>query len=101
MCDATGSSCADPLYVSTGKWGDVVSPFGGGAQPGFGDISQVVDKFKGEGTAPDMPRTDLVRIGSAGDPNVPDQRVTFADITAALNGFGQFAYPFAIPACDP
>ncbi len=37
-----GGCGSEPLFITTGKWGDVVAPFGGVAQPNFLDISAVL-----------------------------------------------------------
>ena len=95
MCDATGATCSDPLTVATSKWGDVVAPFGGEAQPDFGDIGGIVDKFKILASAPDIVRTDL--RGQSG--RAVDATADFADIGADVDAFKGFAYPFTVPAC--
>jgi murein DD-endopeptidase MepM/ murein hydrolase activator NlpD len=98
-CDVAGANCSGPLTVSTGKWGDVVSPFGGLSQPNFGDISAILDKFRGVDFAPDTPRVDLVGTGSPGNPNIPNQIVNFSDVSAGLDAFRGIAFPYTVPAC--
>ncbi len=99
MCDAAGANCSDPLAVSTGQWGDVVSPFGGMSQPNFSDINAAVAKFQTSLTAPDTPRVDLVGPGAPGTPNTPNQDTNFADISADVGAFQGAAFPFDVPAC--
>ena len=99
MCDDAGNNCSDPLTVSTSKWGDVVAGFGGGSQPDFGDITALVDKFKQLGGAKDMTRTDLRGGAGPGSPNTPDHVTNFSDISADVDAFKGFTYPFTIPTC--
>ena len=99
MCDATGSTCSDSLAVATGKWGDVVAPYGGGSQLDFADISVVVDEFRDQPSAPDMPRSDLVGPGDPGHPNAANQVANFQDNSEDVDPFRGFAFPFAVPAC--
>ncbi len=100
MCDATGANCSTPLTVATGKWGDIVSPFGGGSQPNFADINADVAKFVASNlSVPDTPRSDLRGPGTPGTPNVPNQDTNFADINADVVAFQGIVFPFNIPAC--
>jgi hypothetical protein len=101
MCDAAGASCSDPLLVATGKWGDVIRPFGGGTQPNFADINSIVQKFQNLATAPITPRADLVGTGNPGNPNTPNQAANFSDVSADVSAFGGFAYPYTVIACPP
>jgi hypothetical protein len=101
MCDATGANCSDPLLVTTAKWGDVIRPFGGGAQPNFADINSIVQKFQNLATAPITPRADLVGTGNPGNPNTPNQAANFSDVSADVAAFGGFAYPYTVVACPP
>jgi len=75
-------------------WCDVSAPFGGSAQPNFGDISAVVDKFRDAPGAVGKTQADL-------EPNVPNQRVNFGDISVAVGAFRGLAYAFAGPAGCP
>jgi hypothetical protein len=97
-CDAAGN-CSAPLRIATGKWGDVVAPFGGATQPNFGDVSAILDKFRGTATAPSTPRTDLVGPGSPGSVNLPNQLINFADVSAGLDAFRGITYPYAAGTC--
>jgi len=78
-----------------------VAPFGGGSQPSFADIPVVVDKFRNPASAPDTPRVDFVGAGSPGQPSTPNQAISFADVSAAVEAFRTFPYPFTVPACSP
>jgi trimeric autotransporter adhesin len=98
ICDADGIVCSDPLLVDTGKWGDVVTPFGP-SQPNFGDVSAILDGFRGVATAPIVPRIDLIGSGSPGAPNEPNLLVNFGDVSASLDAFRGLSYPFTVPAC--
>jgi glucose/arabinose dehydrogenase len=98
MCDDV-ETCSDPIMVSTGSWGDVVAPFGGASQPNFGDVSAVVDKFRGLASAPDITRSDLIGVGGQGGPNVPDQIVNFSDVSGVVDAFRASGFPYAVPPC--
>jgi len=99
ICDAAGANCSDPLLVATAKWGDVIRPFGGGAQPNFGDINSVVQKFSNIATAPSAARADLVGAGNPGEPNTPNQATNLADVSFDVFAFNGFPYPFTVYAC--
>jgi len=96
-CDSTGRNCSAELVVQMAKWADVVRPFGGGAQPNFGDINAIVQKFSNQATAPSMPRADLVGPQAPGTPNTPNQIANFSDVSNAVSAFGGFPYPYAGP----
>jgi len=100
-CTATGEFCSDALVVATGKWGDVIANFGGPTQPNFADVAIVVDKFRNLASAPDTPRVDLVGVGNPGQPNTPNQTANFADVSADVDAFRGFAYPFTVSVCSP
>jgi len=99
VCVANGANCSTPLLVGTGKWGDVVRAFGGGAQPNFTDIFEIVAKFTNSPSAPDMPRVDLVGPGNPGQPSLVNQVASFADISADVAAFSGSPYPHTVPAC--
>jgi hypothetical protein len=99
MCDAAGGNCSDPLLVATGEWGDAVRPFGGISQPNFGDINEVVFKFRNLSSSLDVARVDLVGIGNPGLPNSANQNANFADIAAAVEGFRGIGYAYSVPVC--
>jgi hypothetical protein len=101
MCTASGSTCSDPLPVATGKWGDVIRPFGGISQPAFGDINEIVFKFRNLSSSPAMPRVDLVGMGNPGQPNTPNQNANFADIAADVEAFRSLPFPYTVPSCPP
>jgi len=82
-----------PIVVSTGKWGDILAPFGGASQPNFSDVSAAVDKFRQIVGAPIKPRSQL--RNNETDPSV---RVNFTDISLSVNAFQGFAYPYSGPA---
>jgi len=91
----TEEACYSEVLVgSTGQWGDVVLPFGGGSQPNFTDVSAIVDKFRGVATAVITARADLA-------PNVPDTVANFTDISIDVDAFRGFAYPFGGPQPCP
>lgn len=89
-----------PLQLSTTRWGDVVDPFNppdGSAQPDFGDIGALVDKFKSLLGAPIKARALL-----AGDANGvidPAPDVGFTHISACVNAFKGLSYPYIIATC--
>jgi len=99
ICVVNGTNCSAPLLVATGKWGDVVRAFGGGFQPNFTDIFEVVDKFANSPGAPDIPRVDLVGTGGPGQASTVNRVASFADISADVAAFQGFAYPHTVPAC--
>jgi len=92
MCESSVGPCSPPTSVATGKWGDIVAPFGGATQPNFGDISGVVRKFQGLMPSPSTARADLL-------PPVPDHVTNFVDINAAVLGFKGAVYPGTPPLC--
>ena len=98
-CQSDGSNCSAPRLVATGTWGDVVAPFGGGAQPNFEDILATVRKFTVSTLAPDTPRTDLRGPGAPNTPNTPDRVNNLSDINSAVGAFLGFPYPFSVEAC--
>jgi len=100
-CINSGTLCSDPLLVSTGQWGDVVSPFGGTSQPNFSDINAIVAKFQVSSTAPDIPRVDLAGPGATGVPNTPNAAANFLDISLDVGAFQSAAYPYTAPTCTP
>lgn len=86
------------LAVSAaGRWGDVM-----GAGPddppnddtNFVDIAGLVDKFRNLPTAPGLAKTDL-------SPSQADGVIDFSDISACVNAFRGFAYPFSGPVGCP
>jgi len=98
QCNTSGE-CSCPLFVATAKWGDVVTPFGGGAQPNFADINATVLGFQGSATAPEVPRTDQRGPGVPGTANTPDDVANFMDINADVAAFQGSLYPYTAPAC--
>lgn len=100
-CDAAGDNCSDPLLLTTGEWGDAVAPFTGAGQPNFGDINEVIFKFRTlSGTQP-MTRVDFVGTGNPGQANIANQVANFNDISACVEGFRFIGYPGIIPVCNP
>jgi len=97
-CVASGDeSClSEPVLITTAKWGDVAALFGGSAQPNFGDITAVVDKFSGRPGAISAVRAKL--DGNAVD---PASAVDFQDISAAVSAFRGLPYPHAGPTACP
>jgi len=82
-----------PIVVVTGKWGDIVAPFGAASQPNFSDIEAMVAKFSQIPGAPIKPRSQL--RNNETDPSV---RVNFTDISLCVNAFQGFVYPYSGPA---
>jgi hypothetical protein len=89
----TGESLGN-LEVTTGKWGDIVEPFGGPTQPNFIDISGLVATFQARATAPSVTQSDLV-------PQVPNQVADFLDISADVQAFQGLSYQFTVPGPCP
>jgi hypothetical protein len=96
-----GILCSPAWLVDTGKWGDVVRPFGGFSQPNFSDINSVISKFRILLGSPDTPRADLVGSGNPGAPNTPNRGVDFGDISADVSAFRGFPYPYTVSAACP
>lgn len=97
QCDVdTESDFSPTLFVSTGTWGDIIAPFGGGGQPDFADVSALVSSFSGESGAPTKPVAQL-------QPNVPDPAVaiSFLDISLAVDAFSGNSFPFTGPTTCP
>ena len=90
----TDDGLSESVSFTLRKWGDVVSPFGGPAQPNFGDISAIVDCFRGApGSAP-IGACDL-------QPIVPDAVADFADISKGVDAFRGLPYPFTVAGQCP
>ena len=100
-CDANGDNCSVERNVEMAKWGDVVRPFTGGAQPNFGDVSAIVAKFGNVASAPNTARTDIVGPQAPGTPNTPNQATNFADVSNDVSAFSGFAYPYTVTLCPP
>jgi len=83
----TDDGLSDPVNFTLRKWGDVVSPFGGPTQPNFGDISALVDCFRGASGSAPLGACDL-------QPIVPDAVADFADISKGVDAFRGLPYPF-------
>jgi Zn-dependent metalloprotease len=98
-CIPDQSICSDAIIVGTGKWGDVTAPFGGASQPNFGDVSAILDKFRGLAIGPDTTRTDLIGAGMPAQPNLVDQIINFSDVSAGVDSFRGLAYPYTVPSC--
>jgi glucose/arabinose dehydrogenase len=77
-------SAATP--TATAIWGDVRGASQGTPPDGvvnFGDVSAVLDAFRGSPTAPPIHRADLTGAGSC----TPNRSINFADVSTALNAF--------------
>jgi len=99
--EANCTAVAGPLREATARWGDVVEPFNpppSSAQPDFGDIAALVDKFKSALGAPIKARALLAGTNASGviDPS-PD--LGFTHISACVDAFKGLPYPYAIVAC--
>jgi len=84
------------LPIDTAKWGDLQAPFGGASQPNFGDVSALVDSFRGLPTALRKARSQL-------QPNTPNPAgaISFQDISLDVDAFSTFVYPMVGPANCP
>ncbi len=103
-CMGNEGSCTSvsaPLTIGTTRWGDVSTPFNpppGSTQPDFGDISSLVDKFKGVTGAPIKARALLVGINLRGDVDIaPD--LNFTHIAAGVDAFKGLPYPHKPGKC--
>ena len=83
------------------RWGDVVRdctsvPCGppDGRVDVTTDVTSILDKFKNLPGAPIKARTDI-------EPNLPDQKISIADVTYALDAFRGDGYPFSGPTGCP
>jgi len=83
-----------PVTIVTREWGDVFEPYDGPSQPNFSDITRLVDAFRQAEGAIVKPRAQL-------QPQIvnPAGNVTFADISAGVDGFRGFVYPFTVTSC--
>jgi hypothetical protein len=99
QCSPAGTNCSAERLVATGKWGDVIRPFGGGSQPSFSDINSILLKFMQSPSSPSTPRADLSGAGAPGSPNTPNQSPSFADVAADVAAFSGVPYPYTVPAC--
>ena len=90
------SNYTTALGIATAKWGDVLAPFGGGAQPDFSDISSIVEAFQGSSGAPSKSSAQL-------QPSTPDPalNISFVDISIDVDAFQGEPYPFAGPGTCP
>jgi hypothetical protein len=97
--EATCTNISDPLEIGTARWGDVQVPFNppdASAQPDFGDVSALVDKFRNQPRALNKVRTKL-------QPDIPNMSsdVGFTDISECVNAFKGTGFPFAGPLPCP
>ena len=88
-------------WVATTRWGDVETPYNPPdptAQPNAGDISALVNKFRGTPGAPIKARALLAGADQFGNINIaPD--FGFNHIAACVDAFRGFGYPHTIQAC--
>ena len=103
-CLGNESNCAafsTPLSISTTRWGDVVEPFSPPsttAQPDFGDIAALVNKFKSALGAPVKARSLLAGTDESGVINIaPD--LGFTHISACVDAFKGLPYPYTNVEC--
>lgn len=101
-CSGSEDSCvsvSSPLVVQTTRWGDVemlYSPSPG--QPDFGDITAMVNKFKGLAGAPIKARTLLLGDVDGGNINiVPD--LNFNHVAVCVDAFRGKPYPHEPCGC--
>lgn len=95
----TCTSVSDPLEIATSRWADVEAPFSppsASAQPDFGDVAALVNKFRSLPGALSKVRTKL-------QPDIPNMNtdVDFMDITGCVNAFKGKGYPFSGPLPCP
>jgi hypothetical protein len=94
--DEFGAFVGAAESVVTDLWGDLVGTFADGAwtQPNgivdFEDISAIVDRFKGEPSAPSVERCGIA-------PQTPNGIVDFEDIGHVVDAFRGVGYPFGLP----
>jgi len=101
-CAGTEGTCLDvspPLRLVTARSGDLADPFNPpdpGAQPDGNDVVALINKFKNLGGAPSKTIALL-------QPNVPELHadVSGLDVTACINAFKGFAYPYSGPCPCP
>ena len=101
-CQGNEDTCtlvSDPLEIATGRWADVEAPFNppsASAQPDFGDIAALVNKFRSVPGALSKVRTKL-------QPDIPimNTDVDFVDISECVNAFKGKGYPFSGPLPCP
>ncbi len=103
-CAGSEGSCTDispALLLGTTRWGDVVSPYNPPAttaQPDFGDISAMVDKFR---SAPGAIRKVQALLDADDQFGVfdPAGEINFSDIAHCVEAFRGRPYPFTIATC--
>jgi len=94
-CNTNSPACYSPsLNIGTSRWGDVVNPFNPpspSTQPDFADISAITNKFKSLTGAP-------LKVQAKLQPKIINLtiNVNFADISADVNAFKGFPYPYKI-----
>ncbi len=103
-CQGSEENCtavSAHLSISTTRWGDVVEPFNPPSttsQPDFGDIGALVNKFKSAPGAPIKARALLAGTNANGDID-PTPDLGFTHISACVDAFKGFPYPYAIASC--
>ncbi len=104
-CAGVEASCtavSAPLQIATGRWGDVEVPFNPPsttAQPDFGDVAALVNKFKGAPGAPIKARSLLAGADAFGNITTLNVDVGFANISACVDAFRGRPYPYTISSC--
>jgi hypothetical protein len=101
-CEATEATCTDvgtAVTMKTRRFGDVEAPFnppGTGQQPDAGDVTALVNKFRGVPGSRSKAVTQF-------QPNVPELNtdVNGLDIVDIVGAFKGFAYPFSGPCPCP
>ncbi len=106
-CVGNEDACADissPLSLATTRWGDIeleFNPPAGSAQPDFGDVAAMVNKFKSAPGAPIKARALLAGDDAFGNisPSTLGLDLSFSHISACVDSFRGKPYPFSIQSC--
>lgn len=103
-CQGNEANCtavSAPLTRTTARWADVEASYsvpGGPAQPDFGDVAALLNKFKSAPGAPGKSRALLAGTDAFGNINAsPD--LDFSHISACVDAFKGRPYPYAIQTC--
>lgn len=89
------------LNLNTTRWGDVESPFNPPStttQPDLGDVSALVNKFRGAPGAPIKARALLVGFDQQGTIDIASE-YSFTHIAVCIDAFRGRPYPHTIESC--
>lgn len=104
-CQGAEVGCAvvsSPIEVSTGRWGDLETPFNppsGSVQPDLGDVAALVNKFRDVPGAPIKARALLVGSDHFGNLTMLGSDLNFTQIAACVDAFRGSPYPHIIEPC--